>query len=89
NPDGFIYKVFVAPNWLHYEIYLFALCLAVIVIVTYFTKQGSKEKLIGLTYASSTPEQKAATRASWNKWDVINSAVILGVIVLFYIYFWK
>ncbi len=89
NPDGFIYKVFVAPNWLHYEIYLFALCLAVIVIVTYFTKQASNEKLVGLTYASSTPEQKAATRASWNKWDVINSAVILGVILLFYIYFWK
>ncbi|GAI79500.1 unnamed protein product, partial [marine sediment metagenome] len=87
--DGFIYKIFIAPNWLYYEIYLFVLCLAVIVIVTYFTKQASNEKLIGLTYASSTPEQKAATRASWNKWDVINSAVILGVIVLFYIYFWK
>ncbi len=89
NPDGFIYKIFVAPNWLHYEIYLFALCLTVIVVVTYFTKPASKEKLIGLTYASSTPEQKAVTRASWNKWDVINSGVILGVIVLFYIYFWK
>jgi len=36
NPDGFIYKVFVAPNWLHYEIYLFALCLAVIVIVLFY-----------------------------------------------------
>jgi len=89
NTDGFIYKIFVAPNWLHYEIYLFALCLTVIVAVTYFTKPASKEKLVGLTYASSTPEQRAATQAGWNKWDVINSAVILGVIVLFYIYFWK
>jgi SSS family solute:Na+ symporter len=89
NPDGLLYKVFVAPNWLHYEICLFALCLAVIVVVTYFTKPAPYEKLVGLIYASSTPEQKAATRASWNKWDVFNTIVILGVIVLFYIYFWK
>jgi SSS family solute:Na+ symporter len=89
NPDGLFYKVFVAPNWLHYEIYLFALCLTVIVVVTYFTKPAPYEKLVGLIYASSTPEQRAATRASWNKWDVFNTIVILGVIVLFYIYFWK
>ncbi len=89
NTDGFVYKIFVAPNWLHYEIYLFVLCLAVIVVVTYFTKPPIKEKLVGLTFAYSTPEQRAATRASWNKWDVINSVVILSVIVLFYIYFWK
>ncbi|NQU81366.1 MAG: sodium/solute symporter [Bacteroidetes bacterium] len=89
NPDGFIYKIFLAPNWLHYEIYLFALCLTVIVVVTYFTKPPIKEKLVGLTFAYSTPEQRAETRAGWNKWDVINSVVILSVIVLFYIYFWK
>lgn len=89
NTDGFAYKIFVAPNWLHYEIYLFALCLTVIVVVTYFTKPPIKEKLVNLTYAYSTPEQRAATRASWNKWDVVNSVIILSVIVLFYIYFWK
>lgn len=89
NTDGFVYKIFIEPNWLHYEIYLFVLCLAVIVVVTYFTKPPIKEKLVGLTFAYSTPEQRAATRASWNKWDVINSVVILSVIVLFYIYFWK
>jgi len=89
NPDGFVYKIFIEPNWLHYEIYLFALCLAVIVVVTYFTKPALKEKLVGLTFAYSTPEQRAKTRASWNKWDVINSVVILSVVVLFYIYFWK
>jgi SSS family solute:Na+ symporter len=89
NTDGFVYKIFVAPNWLHYEIYLFALCLTVIVVVTYFTKPPIKEKLVSLTYAYSTPEQRAETRAGWNKWDVINSVIILSVIVLFYIYFWK
>jgi SSS family solute:Na+ symporter len=87
-PDGTWYHtLWVAPNWLHYEIVLFAICLTVIFVVSYFTQQKSESKLVGLTYFSSTPEQKAATRASYNKWDVINSAVIITIIILFYIYF--
>jgi SSS family solute:Na+ symporter len=88
NPEGFIYRIFLAPNWLHYEIYLFILCLAVIVVVTIFTKPLPKERLAGLIFGSASPEQKAETRASWNKWDIINSAIIISVIVAFYIYFW-
>ena len=87
NPEGFIYKIFVAPNWLHYEIYLFALCLAVIIVVSFFTKPAPEEKLVGLTFRSSTAAQRAETRASWNKWDVINTVIIVGVIVAFYLYF--
>ena len=40
------------------------------------------------TYGAATPEQIAETRAGWNYWDVVNSAVILGVIAVFYAYFW-
>ncbi len=88
NPDSLMYQIFVAPNWLHYCIFLFFLSLAVIWGVSMFTPPPSEEQLVGLTYFSATPEQKAETRASWNKWDVVNSAVILGVVVLFYVYFW-
>jgi SSS family solute:Na+ symporter len=38
-------------------------------------------------YGANT-EEKKATRASWNKWDVIHTAVVLGVIVAFYVCFW-
>lgn len=88
SPESIFYQAFVAPNWLHYCIFLFLLSLAVIWGVSMFTPAPSKEKLVGLTYFSATPEQKAATRASWGKWDVINSAVIIGIVVLFYVYFW-
>jgi SSS family solute:Na+ symporter len=37
---------------------------------------------------AATADDKALTRASWNKWDVIHTAIIIGVIVVFYIYFW-
>ncbi|UCG27724.1 MAG: sodium:solute symporter [Bacteroidales bacterium] len=87
NPDSMIYTIFIDTNWLHYEIYLFALCLLVIIVVTYFTKPASEEKLVGLTYSSVTSEHRVATRASWNKWDLINTTIIITVIVLFYIYF--
>jgi SSS family solute:Na+ symporter len=88
SQDSLIYKIFLAPNWLHYEIYLFFIVIAVIIIISMFTEKPSEEKLKGLTFFSVTPEQKRITRESWNKWDIIHTAVIVSVIVAFYIYFW-
>lgn len=53
-----------------------------------FTKAPDPAKIQGLVFGTSTAEQRAATRASWNAWDVINSVIILGITVAFYIYFW-
>jgi len=87
--DTWYHAIWVAPNWLHYEIYLFGICLLVIFVVSFFTERASEEKLVGVTYFSSTPEQRAATKASYSNWDVINSIIIIGIIVAFYIVFWK
>ncbi len=86
-PSGLLYR-FVAVNWLHYCIFLFLFTIVLILVVSWFTKPPEEEKIRGLTFASSTPEQKAATRASWNRWDVMHTAIILGVVVAFYAYFW-
>jgi SSS family solute:Na+ symporter len=86
--DGLIYNLIVAPNWLHYEIALFFIIIALMIVVSYFTKAVDPLKIQGLYFGSATPEQRAVTRASWSKWDVINSLIILAVIVAFYIYFW-
>lgn len=88
NPDGLIYKVFLAPNWLHYEIALFFIVVAVMVVVSYFSKPMDPNLIKGLYLGSATPEQKAETRASWNNWDVINSAIIITIVIAFYAYFW-
>jgi len=89
NPDGFLFKTFLAPNWLHYCIYLFFICIAAIVIISLLTPRLPEERLTGLTYFSSTPEQRAITRASYDKWDIINSVIILAVVIGFYAYFWN
>ena len=88
NPDGLFYRVILEPNWLHYSIYLFFLCIVVIVVVSLFTKPADASKTVGLTYGSANEEQKKETRESWNKWDVIHTVIILSVIGLFYITFW-
>ena len=88
NPDGLIYKVMLAPNWLHYSIILFFLCIVVIIVVSLATKPLPEAKVKPVIYSGATEEEKAETRASWNKWDVINSAIIIGIIIAFYIYFW-
>ena len=86
--DGLIYRVIIEPNWLHYEIALFVIIIALMIVVSFFTKAKDAGAIQGLYFGSATAEQRAITRASWNKWDLINSAIIIGFIIAFYIYFW-
>lgn len=75
-------------NWLHYTVGLFILCIIVTIVISLITKPptAAHQKY---TYAAATPQERAATRASWNMWDVLHTAVVLGVIIAFYVYFWK
>ncbi len=62
--------------------------MAVIFVVSMFTEAPDENKIKGLVFGTSTPEQRAVTRASWDKWDVIHSCIILGITAAFYWYFW-
>jgi len=86
--EGTLAYKLVAINWLHYCIFLFFLTGAIIIVVSLFTKKPTAEEITGLTYGSGTPEQINETRASWNKWDVIHTVIVVGVVVAFYVYFW-
>jgi len=88
NPESLIYKIFVAPNWLHYECIIFFIIIALMIVVSMVTPKADPVAIKGLYFGSATPEEKAYTRSSWNKWDVINTVIIVSIIVAFYIYFW-
>jgi len=88
NPDGLIYRIFLAPNWLHYEIALFFIIILLMIVISALTKPKDFASIRGLTLASVTPEQRAEVRGSYNKWDIINTAVIISIVIAFYIYFW-
>ena len=88
NHESIIYKVFLAPNWLHYEIALFFIVIAIMVVTSMLTPKADQLAIKGLYFGSATAEQKAITRASWNNWDLLFSGIIIAVIISFYIYFW-
>ncbi|MBS2099816.1 sodium:solute symporter [Carboxylicivirga linearis] len=86
--DTLFKSVFFDTNWLFFCGWMLVVCLIVVIVVSLFTEAPSEEKIQGLVFGTSTPEQVAATRASWGMWDVIHSVIILGLTAAFYIYFW-
>jgi SSS family solute:Na+ symporter len=88
SEDALIYKIFLQHNWLHYEIYLFFLVIASMIVISYFTKKKDPSLIQGLTIRSASAEQTAETRLSYNNWDIINSVIIIVITLLFYAYFW-
>jgi SSS family solute:Na+ symporter len=83
---GILYRI-EALNWLHVCITLFIICIVTMIIISLMSKAPAQAQM-RYTYGAATLEQKAVTRASWNGWDILHTAVILGVIAAFYIYFW-
>jgi SSS family solute:Na+ symporter len=81
-------NIFYDINWLFFCGWMFLFCTIVVIVVSLFTKTPPAENIRGLVFGTATPEQKAETRASWSRWDVIHTCIILGITVLFYIYFW-
>ncbi len=86
--SNWFYELFYGVNWLFFSGGMLILSLLVIFTVSQFTKQAEANQIQGLTFASVTGEQKALSRASWNRWDVMHTFIILGFTVAFYIYFW-
>lgn len=86
--DSWFKTVFYDFNWLYFCGVMLVVCCLVVIIVSLATEAPSEEKIKGLVFGTSTPEQRAETRASWNKWDIIHTCIILAITVAFYYYFW-
>ncbi len=82
------YNLFYDVNWLFFSGGMLAFSIFVIMVVSRFTEAAPAAQIQGLTFGSSSAEQRAATRASWNHWDIFHTIVILGLTTAFYIYFW-
>jgi len=71
----------------YYSLLITIVCIIVIIAVSYAGKEPDYAKISGLTMATRTEEDRRATRASWNKTDVIASALVLLMILAAYLYF--
>jgi SSS family solute:Na+ symporter len=71
----------------YYSLLIFLVSIAVMIIVSYMTKEPDYAKIGGLTYGTRSAEERKVSRATWNKWDVIGSVSILIIILAAYLYF--
>jgi len=89
NPGENLFKyVFYDVNWLFFCGWMLLFCILVVILVSFFTEAPSKEKIQGLVFGTASKEQRAETRNSWTRWDLIHTCIILGITIAFYIYFW-
>ncbi|HDS83745.1 MAG TPA: Na+/glucose cotransporter [Phycisphaerales bacterium] len=86
-PEGSFFWVVNNMYFQYYSLIIFLTSIAVMVGVSYMTNEPAYEKINGLTYGTLTEEDRKASRASWNKWDVIASAGVLVAILAAYLYF--
>ncbi|HMI77720.1 MAG TPA: hypothetical protein VK484_02955, partial [Ferruginibacter sp.] len=84
--SGVLYD-FATINFLYFCIYLFLFSVALMIVVSLLTPKPSEEQIKGLTFATTVAEDRVASRASWNKWDVILSLFVVVIIVSVFTYF--
>jgi SSS family solute:Na+ symporter len=84
--SGFLYA-FATINFLYFCILLFIFSIVVMIVVSLLTEKPSQSQLNGLTYGTTVAADKAQSRASWNKRDLVLSLAILIAIVLIFAYF--
>jgi SSS family solute:Na+ symporter len=60
---------------------------ALIFVISLLTKPPDPG-VARFTWYGATPQEKAETRASWNRRDVALSLLVLAAVVAFYVAFW-
>jgi SSS family solute:Na+ symporter len=71
----------------YYSLLIFVVCVVVMVAVSYMTEPPALERIQGLTFATTSADEKARSRASWDRRDVITSVIVLLLILMAYLYF--
>lgn len=71
-------------NFLYFSGVLFLISIAVIIVFSYGAAPPNPEQIRGLTMATI---DRDAVRQSWNRNDVVTTAIVLGLVAAIYIYF--
>ncbi len=74
-------------NFQYFSILITLISMVVMVVVSYATAAPDYGTIKGLTFGTATPEDKAKTRSSWGKQEVIFSCIIMVFITGAYLYF--
>ncbi len=91
--DGFSYTqgsfLWIINNifFQYYSLLITVVCIVTMIVVSYATEEPSYEKLNGLTFGTTSADDKKETRSSWSRGDVIASILLVCIIIVIYLYF--
>jgi SSS family solute:Na+ symporter len=71
----------------YYSLLIFVISVVVMFAVSYATAAPAPEQLAGLTYATVAAEDRAKSRDSWSRREVVLSVVVVLLIICVYLYF--
>jgi SSS family solute:Na+ symporter len=71
----------------YYSLFIFVVCVVVMIGVSYMTEPPAEERIVGLTYQTVTADHRRQSRQSWTWREVAASGVILFLILMAYLYF--
>jgi len=74
-------------NFLYYSGVLLIISTIIIIGLSRMTDSPGREKTDGITWAGLSTEDKRLIKESWNKWDVIGTFIVLGLVLGMYLYF--
>lgn len=69
----------------YYSLFIFIVCVLVMVGVSYATQQPDRQRISGLTYSTVTDEDRTLTRSSWTWTDVFTSTLLVTIIIVIYV----
>ena len=71
----------------YYSLFIFIICIIVMIVVSYLTEEPNYQQISGLTFGTRTLEDKKHSRQSWNWRDVLASVIVVVIILGAYLYF--
>ena len=71
----------------YYSLLITLVCIAVMVGVSYATEAPSAAQIDGLTFQTTSKEDKAKSRSSWTTIDLVASGLVIILILAAYLYF--
>lgn len=84
--DGWLFT-FADINFLHFCVFLFIFCVALLVGVSLLTPAPAPGSLNGLTYQTTVAKDQQASRSSWDWTDIAHTVVVVAILIAILLYF--
>ncbi|MHC4640233.1 MAG: sodium:solute symporter [Planctomycetota bacterium] len=85
--EGTFFWIVSSIYFQYYSLFIFIVCVIVMIVVSWRTSVPSYERISGLTYGTLNEEHRRLSRGSWDWREVAASAAVLAVILAAYLYF--